>query len=180
MHKVSIIPRGIGSLGYTIQRPTEDRFLMTQRELESKLAVLLAGRAAEQLVFGELFDRRGRRSREGDGHRAQHGHALRHGSEARLCDVRDRAADVPRHGAAPTGETFSDETVAAIDDAVRRIVAAAFDRATALLQRHRSVLERGAARLLDRETLDQGDLEELRGALLLPAEAPAVQPAKAG
>ena len=54
VHKVSIIPRGIGSLGYTIQRPTEDRFLMTRQELENKMAVLLGGRAAEHIVFGEL------------------------------------------------------------------------------------------------------------------------------
>src|SRR4029077_20798952 len=54
VHKVSIIPRGIGSLGYTIQRPTEDRFLMTRQELENKMAVLLGGRAAEQIIFGEL------------------------------------------------------------------------------------------------------------------------------
>src|SRR5213075_1005023 len=54
VHKVSIIPRGIGSLGYTIQRPTEDRFLMTRQELENKMAVLLGGRAAELIVFGHL------------------------------------------------------------------------------------------------------------------------------
>src|SRR5712672_2267962 len=54
VHKVSIIPRGIGSLGYTIQRPIEDRFLMTRQELENKMAVLLGGRAAEHIVFGEL------------------------------------------------------------------------------------------------------------------------------
>ena len=54
VHKVSIIPRGVGALGYTIQRPTEDRFLMTREELENKMAVLLGGRAAEQLVFGHL------------------------------------------------------------------------------------------------------------------------------
>jgi cell division protease FtsH len=54
VHKVSIIPRGIGALGYTIQRPTEDRFLMTREELEHKMAVLLGGRAAEKLVFGQL------------------------------------------------------------------------------------------------------------------------------
>src|SRR5690606_32709741 len=54
VHKVSIIPRGIGALGYTIQRPTEDRFLMTRRELEDKMAVLLGGRAAESIVFGEV------------------------------------------------------------------------------------------------------------------------------
>src|SRR3954470_19291957 len=54
VHKVSIIPRGVGALGYTIQRPTEDRFLMTREELENKMAVLLGGRAAEFLVFGHL------------------------------------------------------------------------------------------------------------------------------
>lgn len=53
VHKVSIIPRGIGALGYTIQRPTEDRYLMTRHELEDKMAVLLGGRAAERLIFGE-------------------------------------------------------------------------------------------------------------------------------
>lgn len=53
-HKVSIIPRGVGSLGYTIQRPTEDRFLMTREERENKIAVLLGGRAAECVVFGRL------------------------------------------------------------------------------------------------------------------------------
>ena len=52
VHKVSIIPRGVGVLGYTIQRPTEDRFLMTREELENKMSVLLGGRAAELTVFG--------------------------------------------------------------------------------------------------------------------------------
>jgi cell division protease FtsH len=54
VHKVSIIPRGIGALGYTIQRPIEDRYLMTRAELERKMAVLLGGRAAEHVVFGEV------------------------------------------------------------------------------------------------------------------------------
>jgi cell division protease FtsH len=54
VHKVSIIPRGVGALGYTIQRPTEDRFLMTREELENKMAVLLGGRAAEEIVLGRL------------------------------------------------------------------------------------------------------------------------------
>src|SRR5256885_13680366 len=54
VHKISIIPRGVGALGYTIQRPTEDRFLMTREELENKMAVLLGGRAAEEIIFGHL------------------------------------------------------------------------------------------------------------------------------
>ena len=54
MHKISIIPRGIGALGYTIQRPTDDRYLMTREELEAKMTVLLAGRRAEEVIFGHL------------------------------------------------------------------------------------------------------------------------------
>src|SRR3979411_3353595 len=54
VHKISIIPRGIGALGYTIQRPTEDRFLMSREELENKMAVLLGGRAAEHVIYGHL------------------------------------------------------------------------------------------------------------------------------
>ena len=54
MHKVSIIPRSVGALGYTLQRPTEDRFLITAGELKNRMVVLLAGRAAEELVFGEI------------------------------------------------------------------------------------------------------------------------------
>src|SRR3954463_4064703 len=54
VHKISIIPRGVGALGYTLQRPTEDRFLMTREELENKMAVLLGGRAAEEIIFSHL------------------------------------------------------------------------------------------------------------------------------
>ena len=52
VHKVSIIPRGIGALGYTMQRPTDDRFLISRTDLENRMAVLMGGRAAEQLIFG--------------------------------------------------------------------------------------------------------------------------------
>ena len=54
VHKISIIPRGVAALGYTLQRPTEDRFLMTRDELENKMSVLLGGRAAEEVVFDHL------------------------------------------------------------------------------------------------------------------------------
>ena len=78
VHKVSIIPRGVGALGYTIQRPTEDRFLMTREELENKMAVLLGGRAAELMVFGHLSTGAADDLRKRHRHRAFHGHALRH------------------------------------------------------------------------------------------------------
>jgi cell division protease FtsH len=176
VHKVSIIPRGIGSLGYTIQRPTEDRFLMTQQELENKLTVLLAGRAAERLVFGALST--GAADDLAKATEIARSMVTRYGMDPKLGHATYTTEHPTFLGVPPaaTGDTFSDETVAAIDDAVRQIVSAAFERALALLTRHRSVLETGAAQLLDRETLDQADLEKLRGALNASAEsAPGVR-----
>jgi cell division protease FtsH len=166
VHKVSIIPRGIGALGYTIQRPTEDRFLMTREELETKMAVLLGGRAAEVVVFGELST----------------------GAQDDLAKVTDIArAMVTRFGMvealgnvtyeqephsflggpadmAMRGERrYSEETAREIDAAVRDIVRNAFERATGIIRAKRDVLERGAALLLERETLNEGDLRELVG-----------------
>jgi len=180
VHKVSIIPRGIGSLGYTIQRPTEDRFLMTQQELEGKLTVLLAGRAAEYLQFGELST--GAADDLAKATEIARSMVTRYGMDPKLGHATYTTEHPTFLGMPPaaTGDTFSDETVAAIDTAVRQIVAAAFDRATAVLARYRAVLEKGAARLLDRETLDQSDLDELRAALNLPKEAPAAHAAKTG
>ena len=80
--KVSIIPRGIGALGYTIQRPTEDRFLLTEDELENKMAVLLGGRAAERLVFAKISTGGCRRPRQSVGHRTQHRGPIRDGPDA--------------------------------------------------------------------------------------------------
>jgi cell division protease FtsH len=173
VHKVSIIPRGIGSLGYTIQRPTEDRFLMTQEELEAKLTVLLAGRAAERLVFAEMST--GAADDLAKATDIARSMVTRYGMDPKLGQATYAAERPTFLGMAPppTSETFSDATVAAIDDAVRRIVAAAFDRATVVLQSHRAVLDTGAARLLDRETLDQADLGDLRAALQPTAQAPA-------
>ena len=78
--KVSIIPRGIGALGYTMQMPTEDRYLMTRTELLNRMTVLLGGRAAEMVIFRGGDDRRRRRSSKSDGNGAGHGHAIRHGA----------------------------------------------------------------------------------------------------
>ena len=87
VHKVSIIPRGVGALGYTIQRPTEDRYLMTRAELEHKMAGLLGGRAAEQLVFREISTGAADDLARVDRHRPRHGSALRHERGARQCDL---------------------------------------------------------------------------------------------
>ncbi|MFN3828989.1 MAG: ATP-dependent zinc metalloprotease FtsH [Tepidimonas ignava] len=162
VHKVSIIPRGIGALGYTIQRPTEDRYLMTREELQRKIMVLLGGRAAEKLVFGHLST--GAADDIAKVTDIARDMVMRYGMEESLGYIAYEAQrtpflDVP--GLSSGGCPRSPETQARIDEAVRRIVMDAFEQATALLQRHRDVLERGARELLARETLDEAALAEL-------------------
>jgi cell division protease FtsH len=171
VHKVSIIPRGIGSLGYTIQRPTEDRFLMTRQELENKMAVLLGGRAAETIVFGELST----------------------GAADDLQKVTDIARSmVTRYGMSPelgqvtyerdthnflgsqtptppwNERSYSEETGREIDKVLKSVVDRAFARTVDLLKAKRDVLERGARQLLERETLDEADLAALLRPQLVP------------
>ena len=164
VHKVSIIPRGIGALGYTIQRPTEDRYLMTRHELENKISVLLAGRAAEKLVSGELST-----GAADDLARATdiaHDMVTRYGMDEGLGYV---AYDAPRPTTPglnpaewlPGRPPLAPETQARIDAAVRGLVMSGFDQATTLLVRHRGVLERGARELLAKETLDEAALRAL-------------------
>jgi cell division protease FtsH len=168
VHKVSIIPRGIGSLGYTIQRPTEDRFLMTREELEQKLTVLLAGRAAEHLVFHHLST--GAADDIAKATDIARSMVTRYGMDAALGHA---AYEQERHAFLGTGygesRTLSEQTMRAIDTAVRDIVNGAFERALAQLTRHRKLLEEGAQLLLKQETLDQRDLDALKARLPVAA-----------
>jgi cell division protease FtsH len=174
VHKVSIIPRGIGALGYTIQRPTEDRYLMTREELERKIMVLLGGRAAEKLVFGHLST--GAADDIAKVTDIARDMVMRYGMDESLGYIayeaqRPQFLDVP--GLASGGCPRSPETQARIDEAVRRIVMDAFERACAILQQHRALLERCARELLQRETLDEAQLRALTAELRPAAQAPA-------
>jgi cell division protease FtsH len=167
VHKVSIIPRGVGALGYTIQRPTEDRFLMTREELENKMAVLLGGRGAEWIVFGHLStgaaDDLARVTDIARSMVTRYGMSERLGNVALEKDGRSFLSPNPLADGARE-RNFSDETATAIDDEVRGIVARAFERTVDLLRERRDTLERTARRLLEKETLDEGDLVQLVGA----------------
>ncbi|MEB3045478.1 ATP-dependent zinc metalloprotease FtsH [Rhizobium mulingense] len=169
VHKVSIIPRGIGALGYTIQRPTEDRFLMTREELENKMAVLLGGRAAEWIVYGHISTGAADDLvKVTDIARAM---VTRYGMTEKLGHValeKDRrsllSTDQPFYG--PQEHEYSDETAATIDEEIRRIVDEAFDRTVGLLEARKKTLERAARLLLEKETFSETDLKSL----LVPAE----------
>ncbi len=162
VHKVSIIPRGIGALGYTIQRPTEDRFLMTRRELENKMAVLYGGRAAEMVVFGEVSTGAADDLQKiTDIARAM---VQRYGMEDNLGQVvfeRQRHAlfgeGVPDLGP----REYSEETAREIDCAVRSLTNRARELAVAVLRANRAALDAGAERLLETETLLAADIPEV-------------------
>src|SRR5258706_268849 len=173
VHKVSIIPRGIGALGYTIQRPTEERFLMTREELEHKMCVLLGGRAAEHLIFNHFST--GAADDLAKVTDIARNMVTRYGMEETLGPVAydidpPSFLDGPQM---PGGRErrYSDETAHEIDRAVQRIVEQAFQRTAELLRRQRAVLERGAALLLEKETLDDGELRSLVGSAPAPIAA---------
>ena len=163
IHKVSIIPRGIGALGYTIQRPTEDRVLMSRQELLDKMAMLLGGRAAESITFDEVSTGAADDlARATDIARSM---VTRYGMDERLGMVsleseRSAFLDVPSE-LAMTRRNFSEETAREIDCAVRELVNSAFDRAVSILETWRAELEVTAERLLEVETLTGDDLPEL-------------------
>jgi cell division protease FtsH len=164
VHKVSIIPRGVGALGYTMQRPTEDRFLMVRHDLENRIAVLMGGRAAESLVFdGEVST----------------GAAddLQRATEIAMEMVTRYGMDAtvgPRTYAPPpqpflTGTTASrvdasEVTEREIDVAVRDITIQASDRASGILRSRRSDLDEGARLLLAQETLTSDQFPAIRSA----------------
>ena len=163
VHKVSIIPRGIGALGYTIQRPSEDRYLMTRPELEQKIAVLLGGRAAEKLVFNVLSS--GAADDLAKATDIARDMVSRYGMDEGLGYVsfepqRQPLLDMPE-GFMPRAPQASPDTLRRMDDAIRELVMAGFTRATQILQTNRPILERGAQALLAQETLDEPAIQAL-------------------
>lgn len=163
VHKVSIIPRGIGSLGYTIQRPTEDRYLMTRPELENRMAVLLGGRASERLVFDEFST--GAADDLAKASDIARSMVARFGMDATLGQV--ALDDTPQNYLGiqqmSFGNTrrYSEETAREIDQAVKKLVEGAFTQATDILRARRSTLEEMARKLIEKETLSGDDLRAL-------------------
>jgi len=164
VHKVSIIPRGVGALGYTMQRPTEDRFLLAASELKNRIAVLMGGRAAEQLIFGgdvstgaaddlqrateiamEMVTRYGMDQKVG-----QRTYTSR--PQNFLPGVQDKVVSA------------AEATEREIDLAVRDLIEAGDASARSILERRRADLDEGAALLIARETLTSEEFAPLRPA----------------
>ncbi len=163
VHKISIVPRGIGALGWTQQLPTEDRYLMTQTELLGKIDVLLGGRAAERLVFGDVST-----GAHNDLQRATDiamamvteygmGQTLGQATYPR----QNRPVFLAPDQSGLAGREYSEATAARIDVEVKALLETAYDRVTALLTGHMAVLDRVAEQLLEREVLDETEFKAL-------------------
>jgi cell division protease FtsH len=158
VHKVSIIPRGIGALGYTLQRPIEDRFLMSSEELENKMAVLLGGRAAEQLIIGEIST-----GASDDLMRVTEiarSMVTRYGMDEKLGQTayeteRGTFLGQPIEGG---GRRYSEDTAREIDLAVRERIETAYQRAAEILKKREKELRKLAKVLLEKETLTADEL----------------------
>jgi cell division protease FtsH len=162
VHRVSIIPRGIGSLGYTMQLPTEDRYLMTKSELEDRMVVMLGGRVAEEVHFGEIST-----GAQNDLYRAtdiarsmvrEYGMSEKLGPLTFERERRPLFLDVMMP---PTSKDYSEATAQEIDQEVSALVEKADHRAKEILEAKRDTLEQVAKVLLDKEVLEGEELRRM-------------------
>lgn len=170
VQKVSIIPRAIGSLGYTLQRPTEDRFLISCQMLKDRLVVLMAGRAAEFLAYGQISTG----AADDLAHATDIARQLitRFGMSTELGQpvLERKSATYLGERIQDIGEKdYSEQTAREIDLGIRALLDEAYQRAQTLLENHRADLDTGARLLLERETLTPEEF-----APLLPIKRPAV------
>jgi cell division protease FtsH len=162
VHRVSIIPRGIGALGYTMQLPTEDRYLMTKTELEDRMAVMMGGRVAEELTFNEIST-----GAQNDLYRATdiaRSMVREYGMSEKLGPITFERERRPLflETVMPQGtKDYSEATALAIDQEVAVLVDRAHQRAREVLEQEKPILEKAAKILLEKEVLEGEELREI-------------------
>ena len=161
VHKISIIPRGISALGYTMQVPTEDRFLMRKTELLNKIASLLGGRAAEEIIFGDIST--GAHSDLSRATDIAKSMIREYGMSAKLGQVylspekRPQFMDLGMR----EGGDYSEATAEMIDQEIREIISSEYTRALDILKSKQDILEKGAQLLLEKEKIDGEEIKAL-------------------
>lgn len=169
VQKISIIPRGVGALGYTLQRPSEDRYLISKQELENKLVVLLGGRAAEIIMFNELYT--GAADDLNKATEIARSMITRYGMTASLGPVTydSQPSAFLAQQTNQSNSNLSEETLKEIDDAVKDLIRVAEKRALSILRQNQSGLSKGAQLLLANETLSREELLAVAPPLEIPA-----------
>jgi len=184
VHKVSIVQRGYGALGFTMQLPTEDRYLMTRQDLHSQLSVLLAGRSAEEIALGEISTgAQNDLMRATDIARAM---VMELGMSEELGPVHynghERRSMFLETGGGMERGIYAEHTAQQIDLEVKRILTDAHAQARRILTEQRATLERVTVHLLDKEVLEQDEFLALYRGEEVPTEGstPALTPPQAG
>ncbi|MCP9916967.1 ATP-dependent zinc metalloprotease FtsH [Cyanobium sp. ATX 6F1] len=178
--KISIVPRGMSALGYTLQLPTEERFLNSKEDLEGQIATLLGGRSAEEVVFGEVTT-----GASNDLQRATDIAEQMVGTYG-MSDTLGPLAYDKQGGNRFLGggnnprRSVSDATAQAIDREVRALVDRAHDRALAILHGNRELLETIAGRILEKEVIEGDELKGLLASSTLPEAAVLAEPVAVG
>jgi len=160
VRRVSIIPRGIAALGYTIQLPTEDRYLLTKSEILDRIAVMLGGRAAEEIIFGETST--GARNDLEKATEMALSMVKAYGMSDKLGPLsfdRDRPLFLGVPGTGP--KDYSEETARAIDEEVRTIIKQAYDNTLSILRGRIDKIKTIASILLEKEVLEGEELKKL-------------------
>ncbi len=164
VHKVSIIPRGYGALGYTLQRPEQDRYLMTQAELESMIQVLMGGTIAEELIYDDIST-----GAQNDLERASEiarSMVMEYGmSKLGRVNYRESKRSPFMGGGVPAEypamRAHSEQTMRDIDQEVKRIIDQAIERVRHILTSRNQALEALTARLMEKETINADELKEI-------------------
>ena len=174
VHRVSIIARGVAALGYTLQLPTEDRYLMTRTELLNRLKVLLGGRVAEEIIFQEIST--GAQNDIERGTAIARSMVTEYGMSSKLGPLYyAKEKRGPFAGFEFSGEPHSERVSGEIDAEVRTIIDEAYREVTALLTEKREKLEKLALLLLEKEMVDGAELEALLNGKT-PEAAPTERP----
>jgi cell division protease FtsH len=161
VHKVSVIPRGIGALGYTLQRPTEDRYVLDEEELLNKISVLLGGRASEKLNLGKIStgaaDDLAKATDIARAMITQFGMSERLG----LASLEGKQAQFLQTRYEFTPRILSERTIGEVDSEIKAILDRGFHRALTCLERNKNFIEEAVKRLLQTETLDESEITDL-------------------
>ena len=163
LHKVSIIPRGVGALGYTMQLPSHDRYIHTKTELLNKICVLLGGRAAEELTLGDITS--GAQNDLLEATNLARAMVAELGMSPRLGHLTVRKKQGPLFLGRDIGEQrdYSNETAQVIDEEVKKIIDRSYNRTRDILNTHIKELKSLAQVLLEKEVLDSGEVKKIVG-----------------
>jgi len=169
VHKISIIPRGLSALGYTMSLPLEDRYLMSFDELRDKMAAMMGGRASEELFIGEISTGASNDLKQATDIARMMVRDYGMSGEVGPVSLAEQGSAFLQSAALPELRNYSEQTARLVDTEIRRLTQEALDRARSILRANRGLVEALAARLLATEVVEEPELVRILGPKVTPA-----------